>query len=60
MPIPHRGTTSSSTYFVTANTFCKQNLLQSDRMASLFCEVLFRYRAANKFLLHAFVMIRIR
>ena len=57
MAIPYRGNTSSSTYFVTANTFCKQNLLQSDRMAELFCEVLFRYRTANKFLLHSFVVM---
>ena len=57
MTIPHRGCTSASTYFVTAGTFCKRNLLQSDRMAELFCETLFRYRSAGKFSLHAFVVM---
>ena len=57
MAIPYRGVTSNSTYFVTANTYCKQNLLQSDRMAELFCEMLSRHQAANKFLLHAFVVM---
>ena len=33
--IPYRGTTSSSTYFVTAGTYNKANLLQSDRMADV-------------------------
>jgi hypothetical protein len=57
MAIPYRGVTSNSTYFVTANTFCKQNLLQSDRMAELFCELLHRHQAANKFFIHAFVVM---
>jgi putative transposase len=57
MTIPHRGWTSASTYFVTAGTFCKKNLLQSDRTAGLFCEVLMRYRSARKFALHAFVVM---
>jgi len=55
--IPYRGRTSSTTYFVTAGTFCKQNLLQSDRMAGLFCNCLLSYRAAGKFQLHAFVVM---
>jgi hypothetical protein len=41
MAIPYRGTTTATTYFVTAGTAFKQNLLQSDRMAQLFCETLF-------------------
>ena len=57
MAIPHRGWTSASTYFVTAGTFCKKNLLQSDRLAELFCDVLMRYRLAGKFALHAFVVM---
>jgi putative transposase len=57
MAIPYRGVTSNSTYFVTANIFCKQNLLQSERMAELFCELLSRYQATNKFFLHAFVVM---
>jgi putative transposase len=55
MAIPYRGITSSSTYFLTAGTYNKTNILQSERMAELFCEVLFRYRDAGKFQLHAFV-----
>jgi len=57
MAIPYRGTTTATTYFVTAGTSCKQNLLQSDRMAELFCETLFHYRNAYKFQLHAFVVM---
>ena len=54
---PHCGQTSSTTYFITAGTFCKKNLLQSDRMAELFCKTMFRYRAEGKFLLHSFVVM---
>jgi putative transposase len=57
MAIPYRGTTSATTYFVTAGTSFKQNLLQSDRMAALFCETLLHYRDARKFQLHAFVVM---
>ena len=57
MTIPYRGKTSISTYFVTAGTYCKTNLLQSDRMAELFCKTLLEYRSAGKFLLHAFVVM---
>ena len=57
MTIPYRGKTSSATYFVTAGTWCKTNILQSDRMASLFCNTLCQYRAAGKFRLHAFVVM---
>jgi putative transposase len=57
MAIPHRGQTSSTTYFITAGTFCKKNLLQSERMAELFCQTMYRYRAERKLLLHAFVVM---
>jgi putative transposase len=57
MAIPYRGVTSSSTYFLTAGTYNKTHILQSERMAELFCEVLFRYRDAGKFSLHAFVIM---
>ncbi len=57
MAIPHRGLTSSSTYFLTAGTWNKTNILQSDRMADLFCRTLFRYRDAGKLKLHAFVVM---
>jgi putative transposase len=57
MAIPHRGVTSHSTYFLTAGTSNKMRLLQSERMAELFCEMLFRYRDAGKLKLHAFVVM---
>ncbi len=57
MAIPYRGTTTAATYFVTAGTSFKQNLLQSDRIAQLFCETLFHYRDARNFRVHAFVVM---
>lgn len=57
MSIPHRGETSCSTYFITANTFDKTHLLQSDRMAGLFCETLFEYRDLGKLKIHSFVVM---
>lgn len=57
MAIPHRGTTSASTYFITAGTYNKMHLLQSGRMADLFCRTLFRYRDAGKIQVHAFVVM---
>ena len=57
MAIPYRGATGNSTYFITAGTYNKANLLQSDRMAALFCRTLFRYREAGKLKLHAFVVM---
>jgi hypothetical protein len=52
MVAPHRGNTGFSTYFITAATFEKHSLFQSDRMANLFLEVLFHYRSQEKYLLH--------
>jgi putative transposase len=57
MTIPHRGHTSQSTYFITASTYCKQHLLQSERTALLLVDVLYQYRAENKYLLHEFVVM---
>lgn len=57
MAIPFRGQTSCATYFITAGTWCKMGLLQSQRMAELFCRTLFNYRAAGKFLVHSFVVM---
>jgi len=57
MAIPHRGETSCSTYFVTAGTFNKIHVLQSDRMAELFCKTLFGYRDSGKLALHGFVVM---
>jgi REP-associated tyrosine transposase len=57
MAIPHRGWTSNSTYFVTASCWEKQCLMQSDRMAQLFIDVLCHYREQKKYLLHDFVVM---
>ena len=57
MTIPYRGTTSCSTYFATAGTYNKIHVLQSERMAELFCETPFRYRDAGKLKVHAFVVM---
>jgi putative transposase len=57
MAAPRRGNTGSGTYFITACTFQKQQLLQSDRMARLFLDVLFGYRLQEKYLLHEFVVM---
>ena len=57
MAIPPRGRTSRSTYFISSSTYQKQNLLQSDRMASLFINVILHYRVQKKYLLHEFVVM---
>jgi putative transposase len=57
MAAPRRGNTGSGTYFITAGTFQKQRLLQSDRMARLFLDVLLGYRSQEKYLLHQFVLM---
>ena len=58
MAIPYRGSTGNNTYFITASTFEKAALLQSDRMARLLLDVLLHYRAQRKHLLHEFVIMR--
>jgi putative transposase len=57
MTIPHRGKTGDSTYFISAQTYLKKNILQSDRMAQLLIDVLYNYRKQNKYLLHEFVVM---
>lgn len=42
---------------MTSSTRDKSNLLQSDRLARLFVEVLYHYRAQGKFRLHEFVVM---
>ena len=54
---PIRGHTTASTYFITADTFQKQRLLQTDRSASLLIDVLLHYRQEEKYLLHEFVVM---
>jgi putative transposase len=57
MATPPRGNTGYSAYFITASTFQKESLFQSQRMADLFVKVLFDYRDQKKFLLHEFVLM---
>src|SRR5258707_14028709 len=57
MAAPRRGNTGYSCYFITASTFQKRNILQSDRMAGLFVNVLLHYRREGKYLLHEFVVM---
>jgi putative transposase len=57
MAAPPRGNTGYSCYFITASTFQKQSLFQSDRMARLFCEILIHYSKQNKYRLHEFVLM---
>ena len=57
MAAPHRVNTGFRTYFITAYTFQKHSLFQSDRMAGLFLDVLLHYRSQEKYLLHEFVIM---
>jgi putative transposase len=57
MAAPSRGNTGDGCYFITASTFQKRNILQSDRMAGLFVDVLLHYRQQTKYLLYEFVVM---
>src|SRR5690349_19594932 len=57
MAISNRGVTGNRTYFVTASCAEKRSLLQSDRMARLFVDVLLSYRSQQKYALHEFVVM---
>jgi putative transposase len=57
MAAPPRDNTGHGCYFITASTFQKQSLFQSDRMAQLFIEVLLNYRRQGKYFLHEFVVM---
>jgi putative transposase len=57
LTIPHRGTTSESTYFVTTNVEPRRDLFQVEKIARLFIEVLLGYREQKKYLLHEFVLM---
>ena len=57
MAAPLRGNTGYSCYLITASTFQKRQLLQSDRMAALFVDVLVHYRQQRKYFLHEFVVM---
>ena len=57
MAAPRRGNTGYSCYFITASTFQKRNILQTDRMAGLLVNVLLHYRQKQQYLLHDFVVM---
>src|SRR6516164_5561335 len=54
---PSRIMSSSRTFFVTTKTSMGRALLQSERNATLFIDVLRSYVAARKFRLHDFVVM---
>jgi putative transposase len=57
LTIPHRGATTESSYFVTANVLERKSLFQVAKIARLFIEVLLDYRTQKKYLLHEFVVM---
>jgi putative transposase len=57
MAAPLRGNTGHSAYFITASTFQKESIFQSQIMAELFVKVLFDYRDRKSYLLHEFVLM---
>ena len=57
MAAPPRGNTGYSVYFITASTFQKQNLFQSERFSLPFIDTLLHYRLERKYLLHEFVVM---
>jgi putative transposase len=57
MRISARGNTGRSAYFVTAATYQRKSLFQSDRMAQLLVDVLFHYRQQGEYLLHEYVVM---
>jgi putative transposase len=57
MARPLRGRTGESTYFITADAYQKQHLLQSERSALLLIDMLLHYRKQQKYLLHEFVVM---
>ncbi len=57
MTAPPRGNNGYSVYFITASTFQKQSLFQSDRFSLPFIETLLNYRLQRKYLLHEFVVM---
>jgi putative transposase len=57
MAAPPRGSTGRATYFITASTFQKQNLFQSERFSLPFIETLLHYRLQRKYLLREFVIM---
>ena len=48
---------SERTFFITSSIEGRKSLLQTERSANLFIEVLYGYRSQGKFLLHEFVVM---
>src|SRR6266702_7764937 len=57
MAIPYRGSTGNGTYYITASTFEKKCILQSQRMAGLLINVFSHYQQQGKYHLHEFVVM---
>jgi putative transposase len=57
MAAPARGNTGYSVYFITASTYQKQSLFQSEHFSVPFIDTLLHYRLERKFLLHEFVVM---
>ena len=57
MAIPYRGSTGNGTYFVTASTFEKKCILQSEGMAALLINVLSHYQQQGKYHLREFAVM---
>ena len=45
------------TFFLTTSAFAKQRLLQSERMARLLIDTIYKYRDAGRFDLHEFAVM---
>jgi putative transposase len=54
---PGKIASGERTFFVTASTLGKRNLLQSSRVAELFIRTLHYYRTQGKYRLHEFVVM---
>ncbi len=51
------GSRTGAIYHVTTQAWSRTHILQSERMAGLLIDTLYSYRAQQKFLLHAFVVM---
>jgi putative transposase len=61
IPLRHAAPTNITagvrTFFVTSSITGKRNLLQSQRSAQLFIDVLYHYRSQQKYRMHGFVVM---
>jgi putative transposase len=54
---PTRELSPNGTYFITATTAQGRSILQSDRMATLFVQVLQHYESLGRFVVHEYVVM---